>query len=133
MSNKESVIVKNIKWLMLIPGIITCSMIYAAIDPQGALMQTFGESISGPIAEIVVRNWGLLITMVGALMIYGAYRPQYRQLILTVAVAGKFAFVALNLIYGQAFFAKSGVALVFDSILIAIYLTYLMQSRQKTQ
>ena len=130
MNTNDSMIVKNIKWLLLIPGVITCSMIYAAIDPQGALMQTFGESISGPVAEIVVRNWGLLITMVGALMIYAAYRPQYRNLVIAIAVFGKLVFVALNLIYGQAYLAKSGIAVIFDSVLIVIYLLYFLQSRK---
>lgn len=130
MSAKQSMIVKHIKWLLLIPGIITCSMIYAAIDPQGALMQTFGASISGPIAEIVVRNWGILITMVGVLMIYGAYRPQYRDLIILIATLGKLAFVSLNLIYGQAYLAKSSVAIIFDSFLIIVYVLYLWQNKK---
>ena len=130
MDANEKIITKNIKWLLLIPGVITCSMIYAVIDPQGALMHTFGDSISGPIAEIVVRNWGFLITMVGALMIYGAYRPQYRDLIIVIAISGKLAFVALNLIYGQAYLAKSAVAIFFDSVLIVVYLIYFMQSKK---
>ena len=48
---------------MLIFGILTCTMMYAAVAPQAALVNTFGEAISGPIAEIVVRNWGVLITL----------------------------------------------------------------------
>ena len=43
---------------MLASGLLTCTMVYAAIAPEAALINIFGESISGPIAEIVVRNWG---------------------------------------------------------------------------
>ncbi len=49
-------ITNNIKYIMLVSGALTCSMIYAAIDPEAALKMTFGASISGPIAEIAVRN-----------------------------------------------------------------------------
>jgi hypothetical protein len=32
-------------------------MVYAAIAPQDALRTTFGETLDGPVADIVVRNW----------------------------------------------------------------------------
>ena len=38
----------------------------AALAPEAALRSTFGESVSGPVADIVVRNWGSLIALVGA-------------------------------------------------------------------
>ena len=65
-------IVANMKWIMVVSGGLTCTMVYAAIAPQEALHSTFGESIEGPVAEIVVRNWGGLITLIGAMLIYGA-------------------------------------------------------------
>ena len=58
-----SFIVDKIKWIMLVSGALTCTMIYAAIAPQAALQGTFGETLAGPLAEIVVRNWGVLITV----------------------------------------------------------------------
>ena len=39
---------RSIKWVMLASGILTGTMFYAAIAPQAALQQTFGDSISGP-------------------------------------------------------------------------------------
>ena len=58
-----------IKWIMLVSGALTCTMVYAAIAPQAALRATFGETLQGPLAEIVVRNWGALITLMGAMLI----------------------------------------------------------------
>jgi len=58
-------IVARIKWIMLVSGALTCTMLYAAIAPQAALRATFGETLEGPPAEIVVRNWGALIGLVG--------------------------------------------------------------------
>ena len=54
-------IVAKIKWIMLVSGVLTCTMIFAAIAPQAALRSTFGATLEGPLAEIVVRNWGALI------------------------------------------------------------------------
>ena len=96
-------IVNNIKWIMLLSGVITCSMILAFIAPQAGLQATFGASIDGPIAQIVVRNWGALIAMVGGMLIYGAYLPVHRRLILTVASLSKVIFISLILIHGSQF------------------------------
>ena len=52
-----NIVVDKIKWIMLVSGVLTCTMIYAAIAPQAALRGTFGEALEGPVAEIVVRNW----------------------------------------------------------------------------
>jgi hypothetical protein len=49
-------------------------MIYAAISPAKALESTFGESLSGPLAELIVRNWAVLIAMGGGMLIYAAFR-----------------------------------------------------------
>jgi hypothetical protein len=60
---------------------------YAIFFPQAALTSLFGESLSGgALAQIVVRSWGTLITLVGAMLVYGAFRPNQRPLILTPVV-----------------------------------------------
>ena len=38
---------------------LTLSMVYAVIAPEAALQSTFGSSVGGPVAELVVRNGGL--------------------------------------------------------------------------
>jgi hypothetical protein len=118
-----------IKWIMLVSGVLTCTMVYAAIDPQGALRNTFGATLEGPLADIVVRNWGALITLVGALLIYGAYRPASRALVLVIAVVSKLFFIGLVLVYGQAYLGKAGVAVVFDLLVVALFIIHLVQLR----
>ncbi|MBM9548039.1 hypothetical protein JWG40_13485 [Leptospira sp. 201903074] len=119
-------IFSHIKWIMLVSGIITCSMILSALHPSLGLMLTFGDTISGDLSNIIVRNWGALIALVGGMLVYGAYNEPNRNLVLVVASISKSTFVILNLIYGSAYFAKSGVALVFDSILVIIFVLYLL-------
>ena len=64
-------IVRNIKAIMLVSGVLTATMIFAAIAPRAALQSNFGESLEGPLAELIVRNWGILIALVGVTMIAG--------------------------------------------------------------
>ncbi len=47
-------VVVRIKWIVLLSGALTCTMLYAAIAPQAALDSTFGVTLEGPVAEIVV-------------------------------------------------------------------------------
>ena len=96
-------IIAKIKWIMLVSGVLTCTMFYAAIAPQAALRGTFGETLQGPLAEIVVRNWGVLITLVGAMLIYGAYHAAVRPLVLTVAGLSKLVFIVLVLAQGSRY------------------------------
>ena len=63
-------IVSNIRWVMILSGVLTFTMIHAAFAPQAALSSMFGETLQGPLAEIIVRNWGVLIAIVGGLLIY---------------------------------------------------------------
>lgn len=122
-------IVANIKWIMIVSGVITCSMILAFVAPQAGLQATFGTSIDGPIVQIVVRNWGALIAMVGGMLIYGAYVPVHRGLILTVASISKVIFIALILIHGGQFLSVAAPALVFDSVVVALCVLYLVAKR----
>jgi len=69
-------IVASMKWIMPVSGALTCTMLYATIAPQAGLRGTFGDALHGPVAEIVVRNWGVLIGLMGAMLIYGAYALQ---------------------------------------------------------
>lgn len=128
-----NVIVKYIKWIMLLSGVVTGTMIYAAIDPQAALLQIFGASISGPLAEVIVRNWGILISLTGAMLIYGAFNPLHRNLIIIVAGIGKVAFISLVLTIGSQFLGKAGIAIAFDSVIVLLFILYLVGARSSSR
>lgn len=123
-------IVGSMKWIMLVSGVLTCSMIYAALAPQAALQATFGEDLQGPVAEIVVRNWGVLIALMGAMLVYGAFNVTARPLVLTIAGLSKVAFLSLLLVFGQPFLGhQAGIAVVSDSIQVALFIAYLISVR----
>lgn len=124
-------IITYMKWIMIVSGVLTCTMLYAAIAPQEALRSTFGASMEGPLAEIVVRNWGALIALVGAMLIYGAYHPPVRPLILTVAGLGKLIFISLVLTYGTQYLGHQvGLAIVIDFFMVVLFITYLVGIRR---
>jgi len=124
-------IVAKMKWLMLVSGALTCTMFYAAMAPQAALRSTFGESLEGPVAEIVVRNWGALIGLVGAMLLYGAFNPRSRPLILAVAGLGKLIFIGLVLAHGSRYLGQqAGIAIAIDLVMVALFIGYLVGVRR---
>ena len=72
-----------------------------------------------------MRNWGGLIALVGGLLIYGAGRPEYHRLILSIAIISKSLFVSLVLIFGANFYAKAATALIFDVAVVVVFAIYL--------
>lgn len=116
------------KWFMLVTGILTSSMFYAAVAPQAALRQTFGETIEGPVAEIVVRNWGALIGLVGLGLVYGAFDLAARKLALLLGAASKTVFIALVLTYGREFLSYgAGVAVGADAVCVVGFVGLLIR------
>jgi len=125
-------ITSQMKWIMIVAGALTCTMAYAAISPQAALLSTFGETLQGPVAEIVVRNWGALITLIGAMLIYGAFNPTSRPLVLVVAGVSKLVFILLIGVYGTQYLSRAGVAVAVDSVMICLFAIYLIGARNQT-
>ena len=121
-------LVRHFRWVMVVSGLLTLTMVQAAIAPQAALRSTFGDSLQGPVAEIVVRNWGALIALVGAMLIYGAFRPHVRGLVLTVAGLSKVIFISLIVVYGRQYLDKVGIALAIDSLMVLLFVAYLAGS-----
>ena len=117
----------RMKWVMLVSGGLTCTMVYAAVAPHAALRSMFGETLEGPLAEMVVRNWGALIALVGAMLIYGAFNPQSRPLVLAVACLSKLIFIALILAHGSRYLGQqAGVAVAVDALMVLLFLWYLL-------
>lgn len=124
-------IVRKIKWIMLVSGVLTFMMVYAAIAPQAALRSTFGDSLGGPLAEIIVRNWGVLIALVGAMLIYGAFNPPVRRLVLAVAGLSKLAFIGLVLMHGNQYLGTQlGISIAVDAAMVALFACYLVLERR---
>ena len=107
-------------------------MFYAAVAPEAALHSSFGQSINGPVAQIVVRNWGILVGLMGLLLIHGAIFEQTRRVALVIAGASKVAFIALVLSIGQQFLQfQVGLAVAIDivMVMVTLFTLYLVSTR----
>jgi hypothetical protein len=111
--------------IMVVSGLLTLTMLYATVAPGPALQQMFGETPSGAMATVVAPNWGILIGLMGALLLWGAWHAPSRKLALVVAGASKIAFIALVLMQGDRYLAGLGAAVAIDAVMVVLFALYL--------
>ena len=129
-----NVIARNIKGIMLLSGGLTATVGYAAVAPAAALQSTFGETLSGPLAELLVRNWGVLVALLGVLLIHGAFHPGSRRAALLAAGASKIWFIALVLSNGTRFLGHgAGTAVAVDTVMVLLFAAYLAAIRREPE
>jgi hypothetical protein len=119
----------NFKWVMLVSGLLTCTMFLGLFSPQASLKSNFGETMQGPAADIIVRNWSALIGLMGIMLIYGAFNMPVRRFTLVIAGISKIIFIALVLSSSQSYSGLgAGTAVIADSIMVVLYIVYLLFS-----
>lgn len=119
-------IVQNIEWILLVSGVGTCSVVLMALAPHAAQRQYFGQIAEGPVANLIARSWGVMVFAAGLMLIYAAYHPQVRLVVLVYAIVGKGSFVTLTALT-PAFRRKlSGILAILDLIIIALLGWYLI-------
>jgi hypothetical protein len=123
------VFIANFKWIMLICGLLTCTMLVGLFSPESTLQSNFGEAlVTGP-ENIVVRGWSTLIGLMGIMLIYGAFNPTVRNYSLIIVGLSKIIFIALILIFGRQYLPFGlGTAVVVDTIMILLFAAYLIYS-----
>ncbi len=120
-------IVHYMRWIMLVSGVLTATMVQAAFAPDAALQSNFGETVSGPLAHLIARNWGALIALIGGMLIYGAFYPLQRFVVLIVAGVSKMFFIALVLSEGPRYLNRPvGIAVAIDSVMVVLFGWYLV-------
>ena len=80
------ILVDNIQWMLLAAGLLTCSTIQATVAPRATVRTYFGEAPDSPQFDLVVRNWGMLITAAGALLICQVQTEEMAQQALDAGV-----------------------------------------------
>jgi len=125
------VFIRSFKWVMIVSGLLTSTMFYAAFSPVAAQQSIFGEAIDGAVAQIVVRNWGVLIGLIGLMLIYGAFSDTHRRIVLLVAATSKITFIALVLLFGQQFLRfQVGPSVIVDAVIVVLFVAYLVATRK---
>ena len=127
MAPVSSFVTSQISWIMLISGLSTVTMFYAFVAPQAALQSMFGDQLDGPLAEVVVRNWAALITLIGVMLIWGSFHTDGRFIVVLVAALSKLTFVALVLInMARPLKQQLLVAIVADIFFVLLFAVYLL-------
>ena len=126
-------IIKNIKWVMLASGALTCTMFYGLFAPQAALESMFGASFNGTLENIIIRSWSALVGLIGAILIYGFFSKNNRVFSISIAAFSKVVFVSIVLLYGQEFLVKTAPAIAMDCVFIILSGVYLFSVRTSGQ
>jgi hypothetical protein len=122
-------IIGNIGWILQVSGVATCSMISLALAPRFTTRFVFGESITGPIGELVARSWGVMIFLGGLLLIYASVHPEARLPILLFSIFGKSSFVVPVLAQTPRFLKRRAFTMAFgDVAMIVCFAWYLIAS-----
>jgi hypothetical protein len=122
-------IIKNIKWVMLVSGVLTATTFYGLFAPQAAVESMFGASFSGPLETLIIRSWSSLVGLMGLVLIYGAFSERNRVFCVSIAALSKVVFVSLVLVYGQAFLGTAAPAIIMDCLVIVFTLSFLVSVR----
>lgn len=119
-------IVKNIKWVMVISGVLTATMFYGLFAPQAGVESMFGASFSGPLETLIIRSWSSLVGLIGLVLIYGAFSEKNRVFCIFIAAFSKVVFVSLVLVYGKAFLGTVAPAIIMDCLIKVITLFFVV-------
>lgn len=116
---------------MLLCGLLTCTMFIGLFSPSASLQSNFGENlVTGP-ENIVVRGWSALIGLMGVMLIYGAFKIKSRNFSLIIVGVSKVIFIANILLFGRQYLEFGlGISVIVDSLMIAIFIIYLVLSQK---
>ena len=120
-------IVEHYKTVLVVSGLLTLTMLQFVFAPTRSQRSTYGEALEGPLADVVVRGWGLLISLTGGMLVWAAFHPETRQLAVGVAVISKVFYMgSLAAKGGRLLKGFSGVTVLVDAVLVAMLVTGLL-------
>jgi hypothetical protein len=116
----------SIGWILVVTGTITAvGGLAALLFPRWLLLAGFGIPSVDDSMMFFVRHWGVLIFIVGALVVYGAYQPAVRAPVLTGAALEKFFVGGLIFSAPVKPTAVMTIAAVSDGVFALLYVAYL--------
>ena len=105
---------------MLVTGVMTALVGLGLLAPAQVQQAMFGALSDNPLALLLTRGWSGLVGLMGILLIIGARRPALRTFCLNVSGGSKAMFIAMVLIWGQAFVPELAGALFIDALVVLV-------------
>jgi hypothetical protein len=116
----------HIELILLITGLATAGGLVVFLAPAVMMRMLFGQAPCDAASVFIVRHWGLLVCLVGALLVYAAYHAEVRAPTLIVAIVEKAAIV-LGLSISPLRSRPAVLVMVLaDGGMAAVYLMYLI-------
>jgi hypothetical protein len=116
----------SIRWILITAGIATAAGGFGAfVFPRLILQFVFGVKSADGVTMFLIRHWGVLIFVVGALTVYSAYVPAARSPILLAAVIEKLVGVALILFGPLKRTAGMTFVAILDGAMAILFLAFL--------
>jgi hypothetical protein len=116
----------QIELILLITGLATAGALALFLAPVPMMKMLFGQAPSDALSLLIVRHWGLLVFLVGALLVYAAYHAEVRVPTLIVAIVEKVA-IAVGMLLSP--FRQRRAVLVMavaDAAMAGVYVMYLI-------
>ena len=111
----------NFHIVLMISGLLTLTMLQFVIAPGRSMRSTYGEALEGPLADVIVRGWGLLIGLTGGMLIWAAYHPETRDLAVGAAVISKVFYMGSLLAKGGRFIKGfAGITVLIDLVMVLL-------------
>ena len=113
------------EWIIAVSGVITAvAGLTALLAPHLLLRLGFAEESAPGSMVFLVRHWGVLLTVVGALIVYSAGAPEIRTPVLVAAAVEKLA-IGLLLFLGSMKRTSLMTAVALgDAVFAILYLVY---------
>jgi hypothetical protein len=115
----------HIELILWVTGLATIGALVVFLAPVPVMKAVFGQAPPDALSLLIARHWGLLVSLVGALLIYAAYHAEVRIPVLTVAIVEKVVLV-LGLLLSSFRRRAQVLAIVLgDTSMAMVYLFYL--------
>lgn len=122
-------LIDNIHIVLIVSGLLTITMLQFAIAPARSLKSTYGETLEGPLVDLVVRGWGFLIALIGAMLLWAAFHPETRTLAIGAAVASKLFYIGALLAHRKRFLKGfAAVTAGVDVVMVALLAAWLAKT-----
>jgi hypothetical protein len=118
-------LVAHIELILLITGLATIGAVLLFLAPATMMKKIFGQAPSDAPSVLIARHWGLLLSLVGALLVYAAYDAEVRVPTLIVGIVEKAA-LALGVFLSPLYHRPAALFMALaDAGMAAVYLMYL--------